>query len=137
MAAAVADYTPSRKSPKKIDTRAGKVLELSLVATRKVIDEVKKISRDTFLVAFKADYGVSDSVLIEKAFKKLQESGADMVVANDLGRKGSEAGSDKNQVFIVDKKKQVIHLPLESKAAIARKILELVAESVNGMNSHA
>jgi phosphopantothenoylcysteine decarboxylase/phosphopantothenate--cysteine ligase len=135
MAAAVADYTPSRKSYRKIDTRAGRTLELSLVATRKIVDEVKKKSSDTFLVAFKADYGVSDSVLVEKAFEKLQESGADIVVANDLGRKGSEAGSDKNQVFIVDKEKQVVHLPLESKAGIARKILELVAESVNGKNS--
>ncbi len=131
MAAAVADYTPSRKSDRKIDTRSGSMLELSLVATKKIIDEVKKKSKDTFLVAFKADYRVSDSVLVEKAFKKLQESGADIVVANDLGRKGSESGSDKNQVFIVDKKKQVVHLPLESKAAIARKILEIVAQSVN------
>lgn len=134
MAAAVADYTPAKKSEKKIDTRVGSI-ELSLVTTKKIIDEVKKKSKDTFLVAFKADYNVSDTVLIEKAYKKLQESGANIVVANDLGRKGSEAGSDKNQVFIVDKKKRVIHVPLESKAIVARKILEYVAESVNGKDS--
>ncbi|AFU58045.1 coenzyme A biosynthesis bifunctional protein coaBC [Candidatus Nitrososphaera gargensis Ga9.2] len=131
MAAAVADFTPARKSEKKLDTRAGR-MELSLVATRKIIDEVKKRSKGTFLVAFKADYDVPDSVLVEKAYKKLHESDADIVVANDLGRKGSEAGSDKNQVFIVDKKKRVVHLRLESKQAIARKLLELVAQSVNG-----
>ena len=130
MAAAVADFTPAKRSDTKIDTRAGNV-KLPLVATKKIIDEVKKISRGTFLVAFKADYNVSDSVLIDRAYKKLQESGADIVVANDLGRKGSEAGSGTNQVFIVDKKKKVVHLPLESKPAIARKLLELVAKSVN------
>ncbi|MGI0047900.1 MAG: bifunctional phosphopantothenoylcysteine decarboxylase/phosphopantothenate--cysteine ligase CoaBC [Nitrososphaera sp.] len=130
MAAAVADFTPAKRSDKKIDTRAGRV-ELPLVATKKIIDEVKKKSKSTFLVAFKADYNVSDTVLIDRAYKKLQESGADMVVANDLGRKGSEAGSDRNQVFIVDKKKKVVHLPLESKPAIARKLLELVAKSIN------
>jgi phosphopantothenoylcysteine decarboxylase / phosphopantothenate---cysteine ligase len=130
MAAAVADFTPAKRSDKKIDTRAGRI-ELPLVATKKIIDEVKKNSRGTFLVAFKADYNVSDPVLIDRAYKKLQESGADMVVANDLGRKGSEAGSDRNQVFVVDKKKKVVHLPLESKPAIARKLLELVAKSVN------
>jgi phosphopantothenoylcysteine decarboxylase/phosphopantothenate--cysteine ligase len=128
MAAAVADFAPAKKSERKIDTRSGR-MELSLVATRKIIDEVKKRSKGTFLVAFKADYNVTDSVLIDKAYKKLQESGADLVVANDLGRKGSEAGSDKNQVFIIDRKKKVTHLPLESKQAIARKLLELVAES--------
>src|ERR671930_657833 len=130
MAAAVSDFTPEKKSDKKIDTKAGKI-DLSLVATRKIIDEVKKKSKDTFLVAFKADHNVPDSVLIEKAYKKLQECGADIIVANDLGRKGSEAGSDKNEVFIVDKNKKVLHLELDSKAQIARKLLKLVAESVN------
>jgi len=130
MAAAVADFMPAKTSEKKIDTRAGK-MELSLVATKKIIDEVKKKSKGTFLVAFKADYNVSDSVLIDKAYKKLQECDADIVVANDLGRKGSGAGSDRNEVFIVDKKKKVVHLPLESKPAIAKKLLEIVARSVS------
>jgi phosphopantothenoylcysteine decarboxylase/phosphopantothenate--cysteine ligase len=130
MAAAVADFAPAKKSDRKIDTRSGR-MELPLVATKKIVDEVKKKSRGTFLVAFKAEYDVTDSALIDKAYKKLQESGADLVVANDLGRKGSEAGSDKNQVFIVDRKKKVTHLPLESKQAIARKLLELVVKSVN------
>lgn len=130
MAAAVADFTPAKKSDRKIDTGVGK-MELSLVATKKIIDEVKKKSKSTFLVAFKADYDVTDSVLVEKAYKKLQESGADIVVANDLGRKGSEAGSDMNQVFIVDKRKKIVHVPLETKTGVARKLLELVAKSVN------
>lgn len=133
MAAAVADFMPAKKSDKKIDTRSGR-MELSLVATKKIIDEVKKKSKGTFLVAFKADYNVPDSALIEKAHKKLRESGADIVVANDLGRKGSEAGSDRNQVFIVDKKKKVVHLPLGSKAVIARKLLEIIAKSVNSQD---
>jgi phosphopantothenoylcysteine decarboxylase/phosphopantothenate--cysteine ligase len=130
MAAAVSDFTPEKKSDKKIDTKAGKI-DLSLVATRKIIDQVKKKSKDTFLVAFKADYNVPDSVLIEKAHKKLQECDADIIVANDLGRKGSEAGSDKNEVFIVDKNKKVLHLPPESKAQVARKLLELVVKFTN------
>jgi phosphopantothenoylcysteine decarboxylase/phosphopantothenate--cysteine ligase len=127
MAAAVADFAPAKKSYQKIDTKLGK-MELSLVATRKIIDEVKNKSKDAFLVAFKADYGVSDSVLTEKAYRKLKECDANIIVANDLGRKGSEPGSDKNEVFIVDRSKKIVHLPLESKAQVARRLLELVAE---------
>ena len=127
MAAAVADFAPAKKSYQKIDTKLGK-MELSLVATRKIIDEVKNKSKDTFLVAFKADYGVSDSILTEKAYRKLKECDADIIVANDLGRKGSEPGSDKNEVFIVNKNKEVIHLPLSSKVQVAQILLELVAE---------
>jgi phosphopantothenoylcysteine decarboxylase/phosphopantothenate--cysteine ligase len=127
MAAAVADFAPAKKSYKKIDTKLGK-MELSLVATRKIIDEVKNNSKDTFLVAFKADYCVSESVLIEKAYRKLKECDADIIVANDLGTKGSEPGSDINEVFIVDRDKKIVHLPPESKAQVARRLLELVAE---------
>ena len=127
MAAAVADFAPAKKSDKKIDTKLGK-MELSFVATRKIIDEVKKKSKDTFLVAFKADYCVSESVLIEKAYRQLKESDADIIVANDLGRKGSEPGSDKNEVFIVDSDKKIVHLPIESKTQVARRLLELVVE---------
>jgi phosphopantothenoylcysteine decarboxylase/phosphopantothenate--cysteine ligase len=130
MAAAVADFAPAKRSDKKIDTKLGK-MELSLVATRKIIDEVKNNSKDTFLVAFKADYCVSESVLIEKAYRKLKECDADIIVANDLGRKGSEPGSDKNEVFIVDRDKKIVHLPPASKAQVARRLLELVAEFVN------
>ena len=131
MAAAVADFAPAKRSDKKIDTKLGK-MELSLVATRKIIDEVKNNSKDTFLVAFKADYRVSESVLIEKSYRKLKECDADIIVANDLGRKGSEPGSDKNEVFIVDRDKKIVHLPPESKAQVARRLLELVVEFVNG-----
>jgi phosphopantothenoylcysteine decarboxylase / phosphopantothenate---cysteine ligase len=127
MAAAVADFAPEKKSDKKINTKLGK-MELSLVATKKIIDEVKNNSKDTFLVAFKADYCVSESALIEKAYRKLKECDADIIVANDLSRKGSEPGSDKNEVFIVDRDKKIIHLPTESKAQVARRLLELVAE---------
>jgi phosphopantothenoylcysteine decarboxylase / phosphopantothenate---cysteine ligase len=127
MAAAVADFAPAKKSDKKINTKLGK-MELSLVTTRKIIDEVKNNSKDTFLVAFKADYCIPESVLIEKAYRKLKECDADIIVANDLGRKGSEPGSGKNEVFIVDRDKKIIHLPPESKAQVARKLLELVAK---------
>ena len=127
MTAAVADFAPLKRSDKKIDTRLGK-FELSLTPTRKIIDEVKNKSKDTFLVAFKADYQASDSDLIEKAYRKLKESNADIVVANDIARKGSEPGSDENEVFIVKKNKEVIHLPLNSKVQVAQRLLELVAE---------
>lgn len=131
MAAAVSDYAPEEKSDKKIDTRKGK-LELSLVSTKKIIDEIKQVSKDTFLVAFKADYGVLESTLVDKAYVKIKESGADMVVANDLGLEGSKAGSDNNQVLIIDGKKNIIRVPLASKTAVARKILQVVSERLAG-----
>jgi phosphopantothenoylcysteine decarboxylase / phosphopantothenate---cysteine ligase len=134
MAAAVADFTSSKKSHKKIDSQQGTV-ELSLVPTRKIIDEVKIKSKETFLVAFKADYCVSDSDLVEKAYRKLKDAKADIVVANDIGRIGSEPGSDKNEVFIVNKNKEVVHLPPKSKVQVAQILLELVTELISKSQS--
>ncbi|MGH9992311.1 MAG: bifunctional phosphopantothenoylcysteine decarboxylase/phosphopantothenate--cysteine ligase CoaBC, partial [Nitrososphaera sp.] len=102
MAAAVSDLAPARSSEKKIDTRIGR-MNLALAPTKKIIDEIKKVDKDIMLVAFKADYGVSHSVLVDKAFRKLQECNADIVVANDLAKKGSVAGSEKNEVILVDR----------------------------------
>lgn len=129
MAAAVADFRPESKSAKKLETRSGGI-KLSLVPTRKIVDEVKKVDKDVFLVAFKADYGVTESALVDKAFKKLKECDADLVVANDLGRKGSGAGSDTSEVFIVDAKKKVVHVPLSSKPQVAKSLLALVSQKL-------
>ena len=128
MAAAVADFAPSRSSGKKIESRAGN-LNVELVKTEKIVDKVKQISRRTFLVAFKADHDVDRSALLDKAYKKLKESGADLVVANDVGKVAKAGGPEMNEVFVVDSGKKVTHLPLGQKSQIARKLLELIASA--------
>jgi hypothetical protein len=40
-------------------------------------------------------------------------------------------------VFIVDRNKKIVHLPPESKAQVARKLLELVAEFVNSREARS
>lgn len=131
LAAAVADFTlDQKKFTKKIDTRRGK-LSLSLSPTKKIIDQVKSTCKsDIFLVAFKAEHCVSNSYMIERAYQKLKECNGDLIVANDIGRKGSKAGSDDNEVFIIDKQKKVIHLPLQNKRAVARRLLDIIGEYI-------
>lgn len=129
MAAAVADFKPSSKSLKKIGTRSGGI-KVSLVPTKKIVDEIRKIDKNVFLVAFKADHGVSNSMLVDKAFRKLKECKADLVVANDLGRKGSVAGSDTTEVFIVNSNGKVEHIPTSSKRQVARRLLEIVSQKL-------
>jgi len=134
MAAAVADFAPSRSSGKKIESRAGN-LNVELVKTEKIVDKVKQISRQTFLVAFKADHDVDRSSLLDKAYKKLKESGADLVVANDVGKVAKAGGPEMNEVFVVDSGKKVTHLPLRQKSQIARNLLELIASAQSGRNA--
>ncbi len=125
LSAAVADFTPERKSVKKISTSKEKIL-LTLSPTRKIINKIKHISKQTFLVGFKAEYNVSDSKIIETAYKKLKECKGDLIVANDVGRKDSEIGSDNNEVFVIDKHKNILHLPPQNKLSIARNLLNAI-----------
>jgi phosphopantothenoylcysteine decarboxylase/phosphopantothenate--cysteine ligase len=130
LAAAITDFRPEEEQSNKIDSRIDR-LSLSLIPTRKIINRIKHISKnDIFLVAFKAEYDISDSSIVEKAYQKLEECNGDLIVANDIGREGSEVGSDNDEVFIVNRQKKVIHLPLQSKRDIAKKLVDIIAESL-------
>jgi len=125
--AAVSDFTLSHPVGQKIDSRK-RNLNLKMTSTKKIIDEVKKWKRELILVAFKAEFDVSAESLIERAYKKLKQCDADLIVANDLNRIGCGYGSDTNEVYIIDRKKNILHLPIQRKEHIASKLIELVID---------
>jgi phosphopantothenoylcysteine decarboxylase/phosphopantothenate--cysteine ligase len=124
MTAAVSDFKPARYAAEKIDTRANEQVTISLQTTSKIVDQIKNVSPNTFLIAFKADVNVSNEQLVRIAYAKMKECHADMIVANDVGREGSEMGSDTSEVFLISKDKRIIHLPLQNKRDVARKLFE-------------
>jgi phosphopantothenoylcysteine decarboxylase / phosphopantothenate---cysteine ligase len=112
-----------------MDTRNG-TKTIKLVPTTKIVDKIKQIDNKIFLVAFKAEYGISKELLVKRALDKLNECHGDLIVANDISRKGCDFGSDTNEVYIIDKEKKVIHIPLESKTEIARNLLKIVCKKL-------
>ncbi|MFH1126580.1 MAG: bifunctional phosphopantothenoylcysteine decarboxylase/phosphopantothenate--cysteine ligase CoaBC [archaeon] len=120
--ASVADFTLDA-SQEKISTDK-KTITLTLKPTIKIIDEIKKIKKDIFLVGFKADHSVKKDILIEKAKKKLEKSDADMIVANDVSIEGCGFGTDENKVIIVDKKGKVMETEKIHKKDLADLILD-------------
>jgi phosphopantothenoylcysteine decarboxylase / phosphopantothenate---cysteine ligase len=132
-AAAVADFSvphSNKKRAYKMDTRNGSKT-IKLVPTIKIVDRIKEFDKKVFLVAFKAEYDISDKLLIKKASDKLKECKGDLIVANDVSRNGCDFGSDTNEVYLIDKDKNVIHLPLKSKREIAGNIVNLVCKKLN------
>jgi phosphopantothenoylcysteine decarboxylase / phosphopantothenate---cysteine ligase len=131
-AAAVADFSisPSNQNrPNKIDTRNG-TKTIKLVPTIKIVDKIKEFDKTIFLVAFKAEYDISEKLLMKKSFDKLNECNGDIIVANDVSRKGCDFGSDTNEVYIIDKENNVIHVPLKSKREIARNLIKIVRKKL-------
>jgi len=126
--AAVADWALKKQYKHKVSTRITPELVVKLKPTPKIIDVVKKISPKTFLVAFRAEYKLSDEDLIQSAYERLKTAKADLIAVNDVGREGVGFMVDTNELFIIDGNKKVIHVPLTTKQKVAKKLLDAVAE---------
>ncbi|HZD36913.1 MAG TPA: bifunctional phosphopantothenoylcysteine decarboxylase/phosphopantothenate--cysteine ligase CoaBC [Nitrososphaeraceae archaeon] len=126
LASATSDFSIAKKYRNKIESSVGR-LDITLVPVHKIISKVKNVCKyDVFLVGFKAEYNVEPSLLMDKGYNKLLESGADLIVANDVGKKNTGFGSDNNEVYIIDPQKKAVHLPIQSKDKVASKILDLI-----------
>lgn len=126
MAAAVADYIPIIQSAKKIKSSKTS-MNISLKKAPKIIDQIKKYQKDVLLVGFKAEINLTKSQLIKSAEKKLKESSADMIIANDIGSSRYKKNPQNNQIIIVDSEKNIISgwKSKEKIAKIIRKQIEV------------
>ncbi len=107
MAAAIADYIPTNESKMKIKSLKSN-MKISLKRAPKIIDQIKKYQKDVFLVGFKAETNLTEDKLIKAAEKKLKESSADMIIANDIGSIRYKKNPQNNQVIMVDSKKNIV-----------------------------
>ena len=120
MAAAVADYRPTKTAKDKI--KKGEMgLTLELEPTPDILSSVK----GNFI---KVGFAAESSNLMENAKQKLKQKGLDLIVANDITASDSGFGTDTNRVTTIDREGKVDSLPLMSKREVADKVLNRVAE---------
>ncbi|MGH9964619.1 MAG: bifunctional phosphopantothenoylcysteine decarboxylase/phosphopantothenate--cysteine ligase CoaBC [Nitrososphaeraceae archaeon] len=126
LTSATSDFSIAKRWNNKIDSSLDKV-EITLVPINKIISNVKKVCKhDVFLIGFKAEYNVEPKVLMEKAYSKLLESGADLIIANDVGKRNTGFGSDNNEVYIIDRQNNATHLPIQTKDKISAQIFDFI-----------
>ena len=132
MAAAVADYVPIIQSKNKIKSSKSS-MNISLKKAPKIIDQIKKYQKNVLLVGFKAETNFTKAQLIKSAQKKLKESTADMIVANDIGSIRYKKNPKNNQVIIVDSKKKIVSgwMSKEKIAKLIRKQIEVKIKRKN------
>jgi phosphopantothenoylcysteine decarboxylase/phosphopantothenate--cysteine ligase len=129
-AGAPTDYKPVTVAPKKIKTHEKPRITLELRATPKILTEIRKVSPKTFLVAFKTEHNVSNEELIDEAFKVIHEKNADLVAANDVGHEGVGFEADTNELYVVDGRKKVVHIPLAQKREVARQLVDIAIKQM-------
>lgn len=120
--AAVSDFKVKNAEAAKISSDTDITIELE--RTPKILNEVKEINPDIFLVGFKAVHNLSDEELLNAAKKRMLESDADLMVANDVAVEGAGFGSDDNQVVLMDD--EIIEISLSPKREIAKRIVDRI-----------
>ena len=115
-AAAVSDFRPVY-SEEKISSDSE--ITLRLKPNPKIIRMARETNPEAFIVGFKAEHGVSEEELIAAARKQIEDSVADMVVANDVSVEGF--GSENNRAIIVSE--GVTELPTMKKEELAGLII--------------
>jgi len=130
LAAAASDYTVQNYSKLKIKS-SQKSLQIKLKQAPKIIDHIKKWQKDVLLVGFKAETNLSKKKLEESARKKMNESKADLIVANDIGTR-YQKNPDFNEIILVNSKKAVSSgwKRKEKLAKLIRKKLEKLFRTV-------
>lgn len=130
MAAAVADYTPAQTAAQKVK-KADAPLTITLNRTRDILGDLGQLpsraSGRPILVGFAAE----TQDVVEHAKAKLQRKAADLVVANDVSRPDAGFDVETNAVTMVSAE-GVEEVPLQSKAAVAARILDRVEKILVG-----
>ena len=122
--AAVSDYLPTSFYPGKIRSGKREIL-IRLKPTIKIVDQIKKWDPDVFLVKFKLEVGKNKKQLLKKGKEALEESKADLLVANDL----KDIRGNRHRALILDKEGGVILC--QTKQEIARSILSILSQNSN------
>ncbi|HEX7472567.1 MAG TPA: bifunctional phosphopantothenoylcysteine decarboxylase/phosphopantothenate--cysteine ligase CoaBC [Candidatus Limnocylindrales bacterium] len=143
MAAAVADFRPTRPAETKL--ARGEHLTLELEPTPDLLAEVGRIARGLdstgaptrrahepapVLVGFAAETGS-----LERAAEKLRRKGVDLLVANDVAEPGSGFETETNRVTIFRAEGPPDAWPLLTKREVADRVLDLVAERLDARDA--
>ena len=145
MAAAVADFRPVTRADTKL--ARDDTLTLRLESTPDLLAEISRIARGLdadgartrqplhprpILVGFAAETGS-----LKRAAEKLRRKGVDLLVANDVVEAGSGFGTDTNRVSILAADGPREDLPLQSKRAVAERLLDRVAVALDARDAVA
>lgn len=126
LAAAVADYKPSKTSKTKIK-KSPENKALDLTPTKDIAFELGKMkTKKQFIVGFALE---TDNE-IANAKAKIKKKNFDMIVLNSLKDKGAGFKHETNQIKIIDKNNKTSNFELKSKELVATDIVNHIIEKI-------
>ncbi|HYO15677.1 MAG TPA: bifunctional phosphopantothenoylcysteine decarboxylase/phosphopantothenate--cysteine ligase CoaBC [Thermoanaerobaculia bacterium] len=126
MAAAVADFRPSRPAPTKIKKERG-LPAIELEENPDILAGLRRVAPGAVLVGFAAETHEVE----RNALAKLERKGADFLVANDVSRADIAFGSDANEVTVFRRDGEPVFLSRRPKTEVAASLLDLFAAKLS------
>jgi phosphopantothenoylcysteine decarboxylase/phosphopantothenate--cysteine ligase len=125
-AAAPADFRPLEAKETKIPTASTERLVVTLVPTEKVIKSIS--SRPRVMVGFAAETASGEG-LVERAKRKLDEYGVDLVVAHNVLTRGAGFSESYLDAILVSRR-DVKRMGVAHKYIIAREIVDFISREI-------
>jgi phosphopantothenoylcysteine decarboxylase/phosphopantothenate--cysteine ligase len=124
MTAAVADHRPRHAAPEKIKKGQG-LPQLELEPTEDILATLSTTRPAGQMVV---GFALESEKALEHGRAKLERKKLDLLVLNSIADEGAGFGHDTNKVTLLRPDKDPEELPLMSKAAVARAILDRIEE---------
>lgn len=116
--AAVSDYQPIKIYTRKI--KSDKSWQLNLVPTEKIIDLIKKIDPNIFLVGFKFEPNLDKARLIKSTKALIQRAKLNLAIANTINQ-------NRYKAYLVNEDK--IYGPFSSRNALTRDLIKVLEKT--------
>ncbi len=135
-AAAVSDFKPQNISKQKIKKNNKNYNILNLEKNRDILEYLGKNNklRPKLVVGFSAE----TENLIENSIKKMNQKYCDIIIANNVSKKGTGFNVDYNKITIIEKNGEIENLPRNKKSYIASKIAKKIIDKflINDKNTN-
>ena len=122
MAAAVADFRPSRPSDMKVARSEG-LDSIELEPNPDILASVVAREQRPFVVGFAAEVGD-----MSRAVEKARAKDVDLMVYNDVSEPGSGFGTDTNRVTVINRDGETDSWPMMSKDEVAARLVDRIME---------
>ena len=133
MVAAVADFRPGVQSEQKIkktDEQWG--LAIGLEKTLDILSAVKEQREKTGYPRVALGFAAETHNAFEYGRDKLLRKGLNFIAVNDVLDQGAGFEVDTNKVLLLSSAGVVEEIPLQSKTAVAERLVHYVAKTLNG-----
>lgn len=124
--AAVADYTPMVAEKEKIKKK-DEICDLKLKRTTDILAEVANFVAESNRPIFVVGFAAETKNLFEYALNKLTHKNIDIICANQVGE-NKVFGKDENELVVLKRNNQIIHIPLKSKGGVAEELANLIVK---------